>query len=259
MFINEAFDYGRLVGTYRPRKIEIDDLESKRWQFSLLDDHNVLFFHNQQQHDDASFYENADLYSLYKASLLVKQYELEKGFTYDGIIKIPFIFDVKHFDFWGICQNLRTIGTTGRIWLPDCGCKQCVREVNWPYKYVEKKHSEHLNDINVYWMYGKRHVMLHACELYLHAFALADDVLDENIANYVNVAKHRKFREFVYLFGNDYVDKKVYEVNDLPMRVQGFYKQNLYRRYMSNYFCVVSDAIRGEFSRFDMGRNAFGL
>jgi hypothetical protein len=241
--INENFDVNLLTNTYYPTSLEIDDLEKHRPEFSLL---GIKFFNIHQQKDDASFYENADLYALYKASLLIKQFEQDNNYTYDAIIKLPFIYDITYFNFKKICDALKS----NTICLPyDSGCKVCIRE------YKTKQHSEHTNDINVYTMFGKRDIMLFACELYLHAFALADDVLDSNITNYVNLAKMRKFREFVYIFGDDYV----LSIDNLSMKVSGFYKQNLYRQYLSDYFCLNSDAILGKFATFDLDRNALGL
>jgi hypothetical protein len=244
-FINEDADINVIKNEYSPLKIVIEDLEIHRAEFSLIDDMSLLFFTMNQQKDDASFYENADLYSLYNASLLVKDYEIEHGFQYTGLIKMSFIMKVDKFDYKGISENMvRDI-----FWVPENGCRLCNREYNWPLLYEEKGHSSHTNDINVYWMYGKRNIMMFACELYLHAFSFAQSMEDDNMKNYLLSAKYKKFRDFVYI-DND--------PNDICTKVQGFYKQNLYRDYMKNYFCVTSGNIKGHFNKFDVDRNAFG-
>ena len=231
-----------LINTYKPRKILIEELELKIHEFSLLGQDNLLFFKHDQEKDDASFYVNANLYSLYKASLLLKEYELEKGFTYNGILKMPFDYEIKQFTFSQIYKDI--INDKNHLYLP-LGCNICTMEVEWPYLFKDKypggpesPHAIHMNDIEVYWMYGKREIMLKACELYLYSFAIANDVLDENIAAYVNNLSHRKFREFVYILGHDYIEKNIYEINNLPVRVWGFYLQNLYRIYMKDFMCI---------------------
>lgn len=253
-FIDEEVDIEKLRNDYGAMDITVEDLEIYRPEFSMIDDMNLLFFHMGQQKDDASFYENADLYSLYKASLSVENHEREHGFTYAGMIKMSFIMKLDRFDFKGICEGLKR----DIFWVPEGGCRLCNREFNWPLLYEEKGHEKHVNDINVYWMYGKRDIMAFACRLYLHAYAFAENVLEENMKNYLHAAKYKKFRNFVYIYDWSYIEKKVYDINDICMKVQGFYKQNLYREYMKDYFCVTTGYIRGSFAKFDLDRNAIG-
>ena len=234
----ETTDIDLLTTTYNPSSLQIEPLNINRPEFSLLGKEELLFFKHKQEKDDASFYTNANLYSLYKASLLILQYEINKNMQYGGILKMPFDYSLDQFIFKNIYTNIdRNI-----LWVPGTGCSRCTLEAKWPYLYSSYiRHTEHLNDIDIYWMYGKRELMLYACNLYLHAYAISESVLDENITAYVNVAAHRKFREFVYILGHDMIEKKIYEINNLPMRVWGFYPQNLFRIYMKDYMCVSTE------------------
>lgn len=252
-YINVPTDMDLIRSIYKPIKYSVEELNIKRLEFSLLDNHSLLFFDNNQPKDDASFYVNADLYSLYKASLLIKDFENEKGYLYKSVMKIPFIYTITGFDFHGICKDLSN--DINSIWLPNNGCKRCSMEIAWPYLYKTLHHTEHSNNLDVFWMYGKRDAMLYACELYLHAFAIADNVLDDNIESYVNVAKYKKYRNFIYIFGEEYIEKKFYNINSLPVRINEFSIQNLFRIYMTNYFCSKSVCITGNFDRFDSDRH----
>jgi hypothetical protein len=279
----ENIDTALLQQTYAPVKLSIEDLEPMRPTFTMLDD--PLFFNMKQQHDNASFYVNSGLYSFWKASLLVKQYEQENAFTYNAVIKMSFIYSITTFDYKTICNQVQGHPSPRKQLEPSncgcsypkkevysapapisidgmlatciymsAGCNRCTMEREWPYLASAKMHSEHANDLGVIWMYGGRAQMLGAAELYLHAYAIAESVKDDNIAAYVNVAKMRKYREFVYIFGEEYVNKKIYEIDDLPMRVEGFYYDNLFRMFLKDVFCVVSDAIKGDLARFDNDR-----
>ena len=284
--IFEHIDTALLQQTYAPVKLQIEDLEPMRPTFTMLDD--PLFFNMKQQHDNASFYVNAGLYSFWKASLLVKEYEQEHGFTYGAVMKMSFIYSITTFDYKTICDQLQGVGAPRKQLEPSncgcsypkkevysappplsidgvlatcitciymsAGCNRCTMERGWPYLASAKIHSEHANDLGVIWMYGGRAQMLSAAELYLHAYAIAESVKDDNIEAYVNVAKMRKYREFVYVFGEEYVNKKIYDIDDLPMRVQGFYYDNLFRMFLKDVFCVASEAIKGELARFDKDR-----
>lgn len=254
--IFESVDLDLLQSTYAPVKLTIEDLEPMRPTFTMLDD--PMFFNMKQEKDNASFYVNAGLYSFWKVCLSVKQYETENGFRYDTVLKMSFIFTINSFNYKDICDNVFVIlsidGTKAdSLWMSS-GCERCKMEWSWPYMASSKIHGEHMNDLSVIWMYGSRDTMLVASELYLHAYAIAESVKEENIRAYVNIAKMRKFREFVYIFGEEYVNKKIYEIDDLPMRVEGFYYDNLFRKFLSGMFCINSDAIKGTLSRFDNDR-----
>ena len=282
----ENIDVGLLEQTYAPVKLQIEDLEPMRPTFTMLED--PLFFNMKQEHDNASFYVNAGLYSFWKASLLVKEYEQEHGFTYGAVMKMSFIYSIATFDYKAICDHVHGYPSPRKQLQPSncgcsypkkevysapppistiedggmpvhgiymlAGCNRCTMEREWPYLASAKLHGDHANDLGVIWMYGGRDQVLGAAELYLHAYAIAESVKDDNIAAYVNIAKMRKFREFVYIFGEEYVNKKIYEIDDLPMRVEGFYYDNLFRIFLKDVFCVLSDAIKGELARFDKDR-----
>lgn len=281
--IFEHIDTSLLQQTYAPVKLQIEDLEPMRPTFTMLED--PLFFNMKQEHDNASFYVNAGLYSFWKASLLVKEYEQENNFTYSAVMKMSFIYSITTFDYKTICDNINghpsprkhleqskkcgcvpptevysappPTSIDGTI--PSCiymsaGCNRCSMERGWPYLASAKMHGDHANDLGVVWMYGPRSAMLSAAELYLHAYAISESVKEDNIEAYVNVAKMRKFREFVYIFGEEYVNKKIYEINDLSMRVEGFYYDNLFRMFLRDRFCVTSGAIKGSLARFDSDR-----
>jgi hypothetical protein len=250
-FINVATDVELLETTYKPAKIQVEALDVHRPEFSLLGHHDLIFLSQRQQKDDASFYCNADLYSFYKASLLVKEYENEKAFTYSGIMKLSFIYNMCKFDFKSIAAMKKNT-----MYVPR-GCKRCEMETKWPYLYTTQHHNGHVNNFDVYWMYGERQLMIKACELYLSAIAIADEVLEDNIAAYVNIAARKKYREFVYIFEGDYLDKKIYSVDCLPTRVQEFDPSNLFRIHMNSYFCVGGCNISGKFAEFDKARYLF--
>lgn len=253
-FINGPVDVNLLNVTYHPVKLQIETLDIHRPEFSLLGHHDLIFLSQRQQKDDATFYCNADLYSLYKTSLLIQQYEIEKNFQYSGIIKLSFIYNMCQFDFKNICDDITQRENT--FYIPK-GCKRCDMEATWPYLYTTLHHNGHMNNFDVYWMYGRRNVMLNACSLYLNTIAIADDVLDANIAAYVNVAAKRKYREFVYIFDGDYLEKKIYSIDSLATRVQEFEPENLFRIHMNSYFCLKGNYICGKFADFDSVRDLF--
>jgi hypothetical protein len=89
----------------------------------------MLFFKQGQEKDDASFYVNANLYSLYRASLLVKEFEEENSFQYEGVLKIPFCFDITQFVWSSIAKNI-SLGDNV-VWTSN-GCSRCTMEYKWP-------------------------------------------------------------------------------------------------------------------------------
>jgi hypothetical protein len=99
--------------------------------------------------------------------------------------------------------------------------------------------------------------MINACELYLHAIAIAEDVLEENITNYIHVKAIRKFHQFVYMLGIDDIEKRIYDIDLIPVRVEGFYLENLFRHWLKYNMIVTSNFpdIDGKFSKFDGERN----
>lgn len=285
----EPTDTALLQQTYAPVSMKVEDLEPMRPTFTILDD--PLFFNMKQEKDNASFYVNAGLYSFWKASLLVKDYEQAHGFTYPIVLKMSFIYNIETFDYRAICDNVLGMHTPAPRPAPSprpchcctpapaqathgptdppalsidgqppvaiymqAGCSRCNTERSLPYLAGTKMHDKHMSDLGVLWMYGQRTAMLSAAELYLHAYAISESVKEENIRAYVNIAKMRRFREFVYVFGEEYVNKRIYEIDDLPMRVEGFYYDNLFRMFLGESFCVSSAAIRGSLARFDYDR-----
>ena len=240
----DPVDAELLNQTYNPRSILIES--ATKYTNSLLDNFSMIFLNIHQQKDDATVYENADLCSLYKASLMVREFEALKGITYSGMIKIPFIYDIVDFDYVDITSKI----AQDVLWVPGEGCKSCKREYNWPYRYQQKAHAEHRYDPDVYWMFGNRTIMMYVCELYIHAFGIASNSLDNNMEEYALVAKHKKFREFVYIFGKEFVNSN--------NRVSGYYKSNLIREHMKHVFILGCKTIMGKFAQFDIDRGCVG-
>ena len=254
---NENVNTVALNEKYKPCKLVIEDLDHNRPEFSLKDglyNQDTLFFKHEQEKDDASFYVNANLYSFYKTSLLIKEFEDENNFHYDGLLKIPFCFDITQFVWSSIARNI-SLGDNV-VWTSK-GCNRCTIEYTWPYLYHPKRHDDHYNDIGVQWMYGRREVMMNACELYLHAIAISADVLEENITNHVHVKAIRKFHQFVYMLGIDDIEKRIYDIDLVPMRIEAFYLENLFRHWFKENMIVTSKFpdIDGKFSKFDKDRN----
>lgn len=243
-------DESDLETAWIPVSYEIEDLSDiLKSEFSLLGKQDLLFFSMHQHDADPSLWENADLYSMNKAGLLIKAYEISKGRQYDAVCRLPFIYDLKKFDLMSMYEKI----TKDVLWMPKGGCTSCNREFYKPIGSPAKAHDEHINKLNAYWMFGKRDIMMLALNMYVDANNMLDLDFESNEANYVECAKHKKFRNIVHVYGKEYTQQ-----HHTGVSMSLFNKSNLLRIQMQDYYCVGCDDISGDFPRFELHLHADG-
>lgn len=239
-----------LESEWIPVSYQIEDLtEELKSDFSLIGKQDRLFFSMHQHDADPSIWENADLYSLYKVGLLVKDYEILKGKQYDAICRLPFIYNLNRFDILTMYKKIER----DVLWMPLGGCTACNREYNKPICAPVKSHDEHINKLYAYWMFGKRSIMMLALDLYVDVNAVINAHQQTNEENYLQCAKHKKFRDIVYIYGKEFTRQ-----HHTGVSMDLFNKPNLLRIQMKDYYCVGCDDIRGEFPRFELHLHADG-
>ena len=195
-----------------------------------------IFLFESQARDDASRYINSQLYSVYKAHILVSEYEKLYNFTYDGIIKLRFDMFIKDIDLYGILNDINK----ECVYFPDpdCnnhghfggggGCLTCNTEEN------NKLHIKHTNDLCDIWFYGNRELMRYACNLYLYTFDILKKNHNRNI-EIIDTLPNLKELPFIYLKGN-VIEKEIV----------CFYPERMLREHLENYHCKSSRNIKGK-------------
>jgi hypothetical protein len=230
-------DIDKLKSLYKPVKIKIENNKDILPNLSLINKISPIFAYNGQAKDDCSKYINSQLYSIHEAYKLIEEYENEKGFKYDGIIKLRFDFQVKYFSYNGILSDI----DTDAVWFAHChlnhhghsggggGCKICDSEDG-----NLKKHTKHSNDICDIWFYGKRDVVKEAFELYLHGLEIMQKNHNQNLDKYKNVS-HSIDKEFIY----------IHNTNDIERNIVCFYPERLLREHLNSFHCKSSINIQG--------------
>ena len=223
---------------YQPKKIKIENNKSVLNTLSFINKINPIFLFASQARDDASKYINSQLYSIYQAYKLVEEYEQEKGFKYDGILKLRFDFNIKHINLENIFTQITQKST---LWFAHAnlcchahhggggGCLSCDNNI---------EHSDHTNDICDILFYGDRECSGKACELFLHG----ENILKTNTEKNINILKmhpyihHEIIDNYVY----------IYDCNDIENKFLCYYPEALLRRYLKAVRCLSSLEISGE-------------
>lgn len=213
----EQTDINDLINLYNPINIQIEDIHTH--EFSYVNDFDLLFFKNTQEHDDASRYLNPRLYSLYKA------YELIDTTKYKIIMRLNFNMNIINFDYKQICMDI----SRDAFYVNNKGCERCDMEITAPLYYTEKSHPYHFNDIGSLWFYANVNIGSYACKLYSNLYNITYDAYQTNVANYLSIP-YRQYRKFVYILGK----------NDT---VQCLYEPTLWKIYMKEYWCLSSKSI----------------
>lgn len=240
-------DAGDLEKEWEPVGLEVEELTGElKAEFSLIGKRDLLYFSMHQHDADPSIWENADLYSMHKVGVMIREYEVLKGKLYDGICRLPFIYDLTNFDVLGIFDKI----TKDVFWMPPGGCTSCNREFNKPICSPLKAHDEHINKLYAYWMFGKRDIIMLALDLYLDVNALLNEAGEQN---YQDVVKHKKFGEIVYIYGKE--NTRQHHTGE---SMELFNKPNLLRIQMRDYYCVGCNDIVGTFPRFELDLHADG-
>lgn len=223
---------------YSPKKMIIENNASILSSMSLIGKINPIFLYNGQAHDDATKYINSQLYSINKCFELVKEYEKEHNFKYDGVMKFRFDYVPTSFDMDTVIYNIED----GALWFPHAqynhhrhfggggGCMRC--DFGGDHGYG----GEHTNDLCDIWYYGKRDLMEKACELY-HA---APSILEKHTENNIRVVKELNIKThisepFVYVISTANIEK----------HVVCYYPERLLREHLRDITCRSCDAIRG--------------
>lgn len=226
----EKINATQVQSIYQTKAFATEDIWSKlKPAFSLVGRMFPIFLENDQDKGDATQYINAKLYSIQKAFELIKEYEVENGFTYMGIIKLGFDIDITAVDMKMIVEHMNT----GNMYFRD-GCSKCDKEV---YN-IPKKHLDHSDPLDLTWYYGNRIVIEDALNLYNNAQTIAESFQTSNMNNINNVA-HRQRLDFVYVYKP--------EINniwsDMNRRVFCYTEQRLMREQLKSIKCKTSKAI----------------
>lgn len=267
-YVEASIDVTELTSVYNPCKILVEDEHLYKNDFSFKGKISPIFLMWGQQGDDATRYVNSKLYSTWKAMHLIEQYELEKGITYNAIIKFNFNVNIESFDFRSMIEDVtpNIIGQAkNALYVPDKyfnrfnpqqhpytggGCQKCDQEVKYfLYTYIPN-HPQHMNDICEAWWYANRTVGKKATDLYENTLQIMMNNHTNNVANYVN-GHYRQYQDFIYVQQPVHYQAKVYDVDNLNRRVVCFYPERLMREHMVNYPIVSSNRIKGIVKVFD--------
>jgi hypothetical protein len=214
----------------------VEDNKTMLPKLSLVGKINPIFLFESQARDDASKYINSQLYSIYKAYTLVKNYEKNSGIQYHGVLKLRFDMDISHLSQKNIlndmkhtcvyfphghCNNHRHFGGGG-------GCLTCDSETD------TKLHTKHTNDICDIWFYTNRRLMEYTCSMYNYVL----DILKKNHQNNLNLLAtlgHDRIDPFVYIRGSA-----------IEGDVVCFYPERMLREHLAQYHCKSSMHIQGK-------------
>jgi len=275
-YLNEKTDIITLTKLYNPTQILVENVISMQSGFSLLGKITPIFLvWDDCQGDDATRYINAQLYSLWKAMELIKNYEITHNISYNGIIKMNFNINIINLNFKGIVNDISpTIfgQLKNALYSPNLkkidniikfndrepytlgGCSRCMLEAKYIHFNYIPQHTYHYNDISNIVFWTNRILGQKACELYLNALQIMENNHANNIINYQNV-RYKQFREFIYIQEPEFYQAKVYSINDINKPIVCFYIERLMREHMINNTCLTSDNIKGEFKDFDILTN----
>lgn len=268
-FVKEPIDISALSLNYNPAKILVENEDTLKDTFSFRGKLDPIFLIEGQEGDDASRYENAKLYSCWKAFTLLQQYEQEINFQYDAVIKFGFNIGISMFNFEDIIKdvglNILNNPKKGlyvskyihsQIKHPRTGgCTVCERELKAnPFYRYEPSHLQHSNDIGTLWYYGQKDVVQTACELYLFVESMMSSHHQNNLLSYLNVP-YRQYRDVVYILSADNYQGRVVTVDDNPTTVFCFYMEGLMREHMAQYSCITSSNIKTYLYKFDIDSN----
>jgi hypothetical protein len=76
--------------------------------FLLYWEKSNIFNMRWTEGDDATLYINAKLYSTWKLTYIIEDYEIINNKSYDGIIKLNFNLDITNFNFKRNIKNIFT-------------------------------------------------------------------------------------------------------------------------------------------------------
>jgi hypothetical protein len=232
-----ATDIEELVKFYKPKKYLMENNYKLLESFSLLPKLTPIFLYSGQAKDDASKYIKSQLYSIHKTCQLMEYYENETGIVYDNVIKLRFDYLLEKFDFEAIKNDC----VDDILYFPSPssskhghpggggGCLLCDKE------RMKKSHDAHSNDFCDLWFYGKRDLVVKACQSYL----TCEEIMQKNHARNLEQMKEVMCDvkgDFVYIHRSD----------DLEKKMVCFYPERILREHLINEICCSSDKICGE-------------
>lgn len=225
----EKINEGVVQSAYNPKGFKTEYIWDKlKPEFSLVGKLYPIFLEIDQDKADATQYINANLYSINQAFELIKIYETNNGFLYDGIIKLSFDLELSALDIEQIYKDIQE----DVLYSPK-GCKRCEYE-----KCLPRNHPDHINNLDITWYYGNRTVMEDALNLYNNAQHIALMYHLSNIDNINNVA-HRQNLDFIYIFKKEF--NEVY--TDINTRIVCYTIQRLMKEHMVDYSCKTAKTI----------------
>lgn len=235
-----SIDY--IKDLYHPVDICMENNKAILKDLSYIGKISPIFLYEHQAKDDASKYINSQLYSIYRAYLLIEKYQNDLGFEYDTVIKLRFDFNIHHIDLFEILKNMSEPRNCPAVYFAHpaynyhChfgkggGCLICDTENDI------KLHTKHYNDICDIWFYTDKYSIKHVCELFLHSL----DILNKNHQKNLELILHKKVKffnqgEFIYIIGED-----------IEKEIVCFYPERMLREHLESYHCKNSMHIRGK-------------
>lgn len=238
----ESISIDYIKDLYHPVDICMENNKNVLKDLSYIGKISPIFLYEHQAKDDASKYINSQLYSIYRAYLLIEKYQNDLEFEYDVVIKLRFDFNIHHIDLFEILKNMSeprncpVVYFAHPVYNYHChfgkggGCLICDTENDI------KLHTKHYNDICDLWFYTDKYSIKYVCELFLYSL----DIMKKNHQKNLELVLNKTIRfyvqgEFVYVIGDD-----------IEKEVVCFYPERMLREHLENYHCKNSMHIRGK-------------
>lgn len=179
------FDQDSLINLLQPKKYIIDDFNIKIEDFK-----NNLVSQCSRSNSPKPEYIKAQLYSIYMATKLKKQYEIENNFEYDIVIKIR--FDTIFYSDFDI-DNIKLIYSKNNIIL--CGnpliktmkyknaCVNCIKNI---------KCINHTDTSDIVFI-SRSNIMDFYAEIYNNYDKFITDMVKATIDNNIDISQYKTF------------------------------------------------------------------
>jgi hypothetical protein len=238
----EQISIDHIKDLYHPIDISMENNKNILKQMSYTRKISPIFLYECQAKDDASKYINSQLYSIYKAYLLLEKYQNDLGFEYDVVIKLRFDFDIHKIDLFEILKQMSEPRNCPAVYFAHplynyhChpggggGCLICDTENDI------KLHKKHNNDICDIWFYTDKYSIKRVCELFLNTL----DIMKKNHQKNLELCYNMEVqffveKEFVYIVGHD-----------IEKEIVCFYPERMLREHLEDYHCKNSMHIVGK-------------
>ena len=234
---HKDIDFENIYDVLKPVSIIREDHKKMINDFGLrkrYPDKNIYLSLGQKvcNQDDFTKFVMSQLYGIYRCYKSVENYQKEKGFTYDIVIKLradtifyhPLIFKNRLPD-----NELYIHSRSHRHGDGGGGCLTCDSE------YPARVHEEHTNDVCDVLVYGNNNVMKRYCvDMYENMEEILDkfDVYNKNL-----LTKYSELYQYVTQIG-----KITYYAwcGDFKKNLKLFYPEQIIRTYMNDVW-LLSD------------------